>query len=80
MSGANSWKGTGKILVNSLMLVIIFVVAINSAIMATGPMGDPEPAPPVGTPWGEEDPPTDPENGGSEESPSSVLCHPRSVS
>lgn len=80
MSGANSWKGTGKILVNGLMLVLIFVLAINSAIMATGPMGDPEPAPPVGTPWGEEDPPTSPEDEGPEQSASSVVLHPLLVS
>ena len=75
MSGANSWKGTGKILVNSLMLALVFMAAIHSAIMATGPMGDPEPAPPVGTPWGEEDPPTSPEDEGPEQSASSVMCH-----
>jgi hypothetical protein len=75
MSGANSWKGTGNILVNSLMLALVFAVAIHSAIVATGPMGDPEPAPPVGTPWGEEDPPPSPEDEGQDQSASSVVLH-----
>jgi hypothetical protein len=56
-------NGCGKVLVSVLVLTLVIMLATPSLLLATGPVGDPEPAPPVGIP-GLGNPPTNPEQEG----------------
>lgn len=60
MSRPNTYlRKYGKVLICGLILSLLLVLAISSQLLATGPQGDPEPAPPVGIP-GSGVPPTAP--------------------
>lgn len=54
-------NGYGKALVSVLVIALVMMLVIPSTLLATGPVGDPEPAPPVGIPglW---DPPANPDD------------------
>ena len=63
-------NGFGKALISALILSLVFMLMLNSMVMA-GPMGDPEPV-------GHDDPqqqpaPVDPEDQEQSRSPSSVV-------
>ncbi|MCK4597241.1 hypothetical protein KAU04_04345 [bacterium] len=72
MSAPNTgWNEFRKALIWIFVLSFVLVLTINTVLVA-GPVGDPEPAPP-GIPWSEEDPPSDPDREGEEETPSFVM-------
>jgi len=61
MSGPNvGWSGCGKVLVAVLVFAIVIILAMPSWLLAIGPIGDPEPAPPVRIPGSGDPPPIDP--------------------
>jgi len=54
-------KRAGEVLVCGLILTFALVLVMPSSILAIGPMGDPEPAPPIAIPRSGDDPSPDPE-------------------